>query len=584
MPTEVPGGCMPEIATSAVITAAVATSAVATTAVMTAAPRRVFGFGGGTADELPAAIAPVDLLGGKGAGLAEMSRLGLPVPPGFTLCTAVCREFREAGGGHPSWLEDQVACAIRRVEALTDSRFGSAAAPLLVAVRSGAAVSMPGMMDTVLNLGLNDVTVMGLAARSGDSRFAWDTYRRFIQIYGAVVMGIDHDCFEQILESVKQRRRCRLDSDLKAEDCRTLVREYQEMVIRELGHPFPQNVHEQLWQSIGAVFRSWNNRRAVFYRHLHGIPDEGGTAVTVQAMVFGNRGADSGTGVAFTRDPSTGENVLFGEFLPDAQGEDLVAGIRTPLPLSRLEQVMPAVHAELEAVAHRLEAHCRDMQDLEFTVQQGRLYLLQTRSGKRSIQAAVKIAVHMVEDGLITPEEAVSMVDLEALEQILQPMLDPAAPRTLLALGLAASPGAVTGRLAFTVADAQARAALGEPVILCRTETDPEDIHGIHVARGILTARGGMTSHAAVVARGMGRTCVVGVADLVIDANAGYAMIGGVAVGTGDDVTIDGSTGEVLLGAVPTIRPTLSDEVATLVGWADELRWLGGASERRRTA
>ena len=329
-------------------------------------PRRVFGFGGGTADDLGPGVDPLDLLGGKGAGLAEMSRLGLPVPPGFTLSTPVCREFGEDGGRHPGWLEDQVADALECVEALTDSRFGGAAAPLLVAVRSGAAVSMPGMMDTVLNLGLNDVTVMGLAARSGDSRFAWDSYRRFIQMYGAVVMGIGHDRFEQILDSVKQRRRCRLDSDLKAEDCRSLVREYQEMIIHELGRPFPQDVHEQLWQAIGAVFRSWNNRRAVFYRRLHGIPDEGGTAVTVQAMVFGNRGADSGTGVTFTRDPSTGENVLFGEFLPDAQGEDLVAGIRTPLPLSRLASVMPAVHADLEAVARRLEAHCRDMQDLEF--------------------------------------------------------------------------------------------------------------------------------------------------------------------------------------------------------------------------
>jgi len=383
---------------------------------------------------------------------------------------------------------------------------------------------------------------------------------------------------------VKQRRHCRLDSDLKAEDCRTLVREYQDMIVRELGQSFPQDVHEQLWQAIGAVFRSWNNRRAVFYRRLHGIPDEGGTAVTVQAMVFGNRGVDSGTGVTFTRDPSTGEDVLFGEFLPDAQGEDLVAGIRTPLPLSGLAHVMPAVHAELEAVARRLEAHCRDMQDLEFTVQQGRLYLLQTRSGKRTIQGAVRIAVELAEAGIITPKEAVGMVDMEALEQTLQPVIDPDAPRTLLALGLAASPGAVTGKLAFSVADAQALAASGDPVILCRTETDPEDIHGIHVARGVLTARGGMTSHAAVVARGMGKTCVVGVADLVINAGAGHAVIGGVRLQAGDVVTIDGSTGEVLLGAVPTIRPALSDDVAMLIGWADELRWLGRGSDRRRTA
>jgi len=549
-----------------------------------AVPCRVFSFGGGTADDLPPGTNPLTLLGGKGTGLAEMSRLGLPVPPGFTLSTTVCREFRQEDGRHPDWLENQVTGALMRVEALTDSQFGSATAPLLVAVRSGAAVSMPGMMDTVLNIGLNDVTVIGLAARSGDGRFAWDTYRRFIQMYGAVVMGIDHDCFEQVLASVKRHCRYRLDSDLKEEDCRTLVREYQEMIIREFGRPFPQDVHEQLWQAIGVVFRSWNNRRAVFYRRLHGIPDEDGTAVTVQAMVFGNRGSDSGTGVTFTRDPSTGENVLFGEFLPDAQGEDLVAGIRTPQPLSRLATVMPAVYADLEAVARRLEAHCRDMQDLEFTVQQGKLYLLQTRSGKRATQAAVRIAVHMAEEGLITPEEAVAMVDMEALEQLLQPVIDPKAPRTLLAQGLAASPGAVSGKLAFSVADAQVRAALGEDVILCRTETDPADIHGIHVACGILTARGGMTSHAAVVARGMGKTCVVGVADLVIDAQAERAVIGGVPVEAGDIVTIDGSTGEVLLGTVPTIQPTLSDEVAILLSWADELRWLGCDSDRRRTA
>jgi pyruvate,orthophosphate dikinase len=548
------------------------------------APCRVFGFGGGSADALPPGIDPVDLLGGKGAGLAGMSLLGLPVPPGFTLSTPVCREFRQDGEQAPDWLKDQVSHALRRVGTLTGGRFGSAATPLLVAVRSGAAVSMPGMMDTVLNLGLNDVTVMGLAAWSGDSRFAWDTYRRFIQMYGAVVMGIDHDCFERILDAVKQRRCCRLDSDLLAEDCRTLVREYQEMIVREIGRPFPQDVHEQLWQAIGAVFRSWNNRRATFYRRLHGIPEHGGTAVTVQAMVFGNRGADSGTGVAFTRDPSTGESVLFGEFLPDAQGEDLVAGIRTPLPLSALEHVMPAVHAQLRDVARRLEAHLCDMQDLEFTVQQGRLYLLQTRSGKRTTQAAVKIAVHLAEEGLVTPEEAVDMVDMESLDHMLQPVLDPDAPRTLLALGLAASPGAVTGKLAFTVADAQDRAARGESVILCRTETDPEDIHGIHVARGILTARGGMTSHAAVVARGMGKACVVGVAELIIDAGAKRAVIGGVPVGEGDIVTVDGSTGEVILGAVPTVRPALSEELAVLIGWADELKWLGSGSDLRRTA
>ena len=542
--------------------------------------RRVFAFGGGMADDVPGGAA-LDLLGGKGAGLAEMSRLGLPVPPGFTVCTEVGRHLLRTGR-HPDGVRDEVAEALRRLEARTGQRFGDASDPLLVAVRSGAAVSMPGMMDTVLNLGLNDATVEALARRSGDPRFAFDTYRRFIQMFGAVVLGLDHGLFEDILEQAKLRHRCRLDCELDADACRALVRSYLAMVERELGQPFPQDPVRQLWQAIGAVFRSWDNRRAVLFRRLNGVTDDdgtGGTAVTVQAMVFGNRGADSGTGVAFTRDPSTGDAVLFGEFLPDAQGEDLVSGIRTPQPLDRMAEEMPDAFAQLETAAKRLETHCRDMQDIEFTVQQGRLFLLQTRSGKRTMEAAVRIAVHMAEAGLITAAEAVGRIDADALRRLLHPVLDPSAPRKVLGRGLPAAPGAVTGRIAFSAAEAVERAARGDSVILCRAETDPEDIHGIHAAGGVLTARGGMTSHAAVVARGMGRTCVVAVSGLVIDRAGGSATLGGETIRSGDVVTLDGSGGEVLLGAVPTVTPALSDEVATLIGWADELRWLGGGAD-----
>lgn len=545
--------------------------------------RRVFAFGGGEADEVPGGAA-LDLLGGKGAGLAEMSRLGLPVPPGFTVCTEVGRHLLRTGR-YPDGLRDQVGAALLQLEARTGQRFGCASDPLLVAVRSGAAVSMPGMMDTVLNLGLNDATVEALARRSGDPRFAFDTYRRFIQMFGAVVLGLDHGCFEEILEETKLRRRCRLDCELDADDCRALVRSYLAMIERELGEPFPQDPGQQLWQAVGAVFRSWNNRRAVLFRRLNGVPDQdgaerGGTAVTVQAMVFGNRGAGSGTGVAFTRDPSTGDDVLFGEFLPDAQGEDLVSGIRTPRPLAWMAEEMPDAFGQLEAAAARLEAHCGDMQDIEFTVQQGRLFLLQTRPGKRTVEAAVRIAVHMAEAGLITASEAVERVDADSLRRFLHPVLDPSAPRKVLGRGLAAVPGAVSGRIAFSAAEAVGMAAGGETVILCRAETDPEDIQGIHAAGGVMTARGGMTSHAAVVARGLGRTCVVAVSGLVIDRAGGSAVLGGETIRSGDVLTIDGSTGEVFLGALPTVTPVPSDEVATLIGWADELRWLGGGTDQ----
>ncbi|WP_198038548.1 pyruvate, phosphate dikinase [Skermanella stibiiresistens] len=541
---------------------------------------QVFAFGDGGADDVVGG-SPVDVLGSKGAGLAEMSRLGLPVPPGFTIATAVCGSLRDTGA-YPEALRERVSENLRRLEALTGQRFGQAVDPLLVSVRSGAAVSMPGMMDTVLNLGLNDETVEGLAARTGDARFAFDTYRRFIQMYGAVVMGLDHGDFEDILETIRHKRR--LDSELDADDCRALVQAYLAMIQRELKRPFPQDAHEQLWEAIGAVFRSWGTRRAVLFRRLNGIPDEGGTAVTVQAMVFGNRGgcgeAGSGTGVAFSRDPSTGDDALFGEFLPDAQGEDLVSGIRTPRPLAWLAETMPRVHDDLAAAARRLEAHCRDMQDIEFTVQQGRLYLLQTRSGKRTVDAAVRIAVHLAEAGIITPAEAVSRIDPSTLEQLLHPILDPAAPRRVLGRGLAAVPGAVSGRVAFDATEALDLVARGERVILCRSETDPEDIAGIHAATGVITARGGMTSHAAVVARGLGRTCVVAVSGLVVDPSGVSATLGGMTIRCGDVLTVDGSAGEVMLGAVPTILPVLSDETATLIGWAGEMRWLGGVPER----
>ena len=539
----------------------------------------VYSFGGGTAD---GRAEMRNLLGGKGANLAEMSALGLPVPPGFTLTTDVCNAWY--AGGYPDDLRAQVFAALARVEQQVGAGFGDGANPLLVSVRSGARASMPGMMDTVLNLGLNDATVAGLVAV--DARFAYDSYRRFITMYSDVVLGIDHFHFEDILDLYKEDNNLIRDTDLGAEDWEKLVHAYKEKVVEESGAPFPQNPHDQLWGAIDAVFASWMTPRAQTYRKLHDIPQDWGTAVTVQAMVFGNRGDDCATGVAFTRNPSTGEKAFYGEFLVNAQGEDVVAGIRTPQSLTiqgredsgsdlpAMEEVMPDIFQQLDDVRQRLESHYRDMQDIEFTVQAGQLYMLQTRSGKRTAQAALKIAVDLVAEGLITRADAIARIDPHSLDQLLHPTLDPAAERRVIARGLPASPGAASGAVVFTADEAEKKAAAGENVILCRLETSPEDIHGMHAARGIVTARGGMTSHAAVVARGMGRPCVSGAGDMRIDARHNSILVGDLTLRDGDLITIDGSTGDIMLGAVPTCEPKLTGEFATVMGWADDLRRL----------
>jgi pyruvate, orthophosphate dikinase len=541
----------------------------------------VFRFGGGVSD---GRAGEKNLLGGKGANLAEMASIGLPVPPGFTISTEMCTRYYEEGERFPDSLRDEVANGIAHIEQVTGHRFGDPADPLLVSVRSGARVSMPGMMDTVLNLGLNDATVEGLAQASGDPRFAWDSYRRFIQMYADVVLGLDHGAFEEALEIAKEDRGYTLDTELEAADLQQLVSEYKTLVERQWGKPFPQDVHDQLWGAIGAVFGSWQSERAKVYRRLNDIPADWGTAVNVQAMVFGNMGDTSATGVAFTRDPSTGERAYYGEFLINAQGEDVVAGIRTPQYLTRaareaagakpasMEEAMPEVYAELAAVFDRLETHYRDMQDIEFTVERAKLWMLQTRSGKRTAKAALKIAVDMAEEGLITREEAIRRVDPAALDQLLHPTLDPAATRNVIAKGLPASPGAASGKAVFDADTAERMAGAGEAVILVRTETSPEDIHGMHAAKGILTARGGMTSHAAVVARGMGRPCVSGAGSLAISAKDKVMRVGGREVREGDLLTIDGSTGEVMAGEVPTVQPELSGDFGTLMGWADAAR------------
>jgi pyruvate, orthophosphate dikinase len=527
-----------------------------------------------------------NLLGGKGAGLAEMSNLGLPVPPGFTITTEVCTYLYAHGKSYPAELKDQVADGLAALERSLGARFGDANNPLLVSVRSGARVSMPGMMDTVLNLGLNDQAVLGLARKSGDERFAYDSYRRFIQMYGQVVLGIDHHHFEELIENHKLETGASLDTDLSAEDWQTVVSGFKDVVSQEYGHPFPQEPEEQLWGAIGAVFGSWMNPRAVTYRRLHDIPADWGTAVNVQAMVFGNMGPDCATGVAFTRDPSTGVNAFYGEFLVNAQGEDVVAGIRTPQHLTiagkeannsalpAMEEVMPAVLTELHKVRRTLEDHYRDMQDIEFTVQRGKLWMLQTRTGKRTAPAALKIAVSLVEEGVIDREEAIRRIEPGSLDQLLHPMLDRSAKTTVLARGLPASPGAASGKVVFSADEAESFAARGEAVILVRIETSPEDIHGMHAARGVLTTRGGMTSHAAVVARGMGRPCVAGAGDLRIDYEACTIAARATLVKAGEVITIDGSTGEVMVGEVPTIQPELSGDFATLMGWADAIRRL----------
>ncbi len=524
-----------------------------------------------------------NLLGGKGANLAEMTSIGLPVPPGFTISTEVCTEFYKNDSNYPPTLADEVAVHLAQVEALMGRKFGDPDNPLLVSVRSGARASMPGMMDTVLNLGLNDITVQGIIAQSGDERFAYDAYRRFVQMYSDVVMGMDKHSLEHLLEQKKDERGVNLDTDLSAGDWKDLVAAFKAQIMEELGVAFPEDPMDQLWGAIGAVFGSWMNQRAITYRRLNNIPAEWGTAVNVQSMVYGNMGDDCATGVAFTRDPSTGENYFYGEYLVNAQGEDVVAGIRTPQPINRakattlppMEEVMPECYRQLDSIRTILETHYKDMQDIEFTIEKGKLFMLQTRNGKRTAPAAIKIAVDMVAEGLIDQRAAVKRVAPEQLDQLLHPSLDPKAVKNIIAKGLPASPGAVSGTVVFTADEAESEAKTGRKVILVRIETSPEDIHGMHAAQGILTARGGMTSHAAVVARGMGKCCVAGCGDIKVDyANQCFATKGGVTVKKGDMITLDGTLGEVMLGAVPTVSAELTGDFGTLMGWVDGIRRL----------
>ncbi|WEK52412.1 MAG: pyruvate, phosphate dikinase [Candidatus Kaistia colombiensis] len=543
----------------------------------------VYTFGGGTAE---GGGALKEILGAKGASLAEMSALGLPVPPGFTISTEICRHFLATEGRFPAELERQVARALEGIAKVAGHRFGDAEHPLLVSVRSGAAVSMPGMMDTVLNLGLNDETVEGLSQISGDRRFAFDSYRRFIQMYGDVVLGLDHAVFEEKLEDYKLERGFTVDADLDAGDWQAVCDRFKALVAEELDVPFPQAPHEQLWGAISAVIRSWNNPRARVYRRINNLPEAGGTAVTVQAMVFGNLGETSATGVAFTRHPSTGDKILWGEYLPNAQGEDVVSGMRTPQDLTEIarretgselpsmEAAMPEVFAEFRAVCTVLEKHQRDVLDLEFTIERGRLWMLQARPAKRTIHAALKTAVDMAHEGLITRAEAVARIEPRALEQLLHPTIDPESGGDIFARGLPASPGAASGTVVFTSEEAEIARTQGRKVILVRVETSPEDVHGMHAARGILTTRGGMTSHAAVVARGMGKPCVSGAGTIRVDFHAGTMSAGGRTIHRGETITIDGGTGQVLLGAVPLREPELSGAFAELMEWADSFRRL----------
>ena len=545
-----------------------------------AAARKVFFFGKGRAD---GRAEMRDLLGGKGANLAEMTRLGVPVPPGFTISTDVCAEFKKAGSRIPAAVKRDALAALQKVERVMGMRFGDPSRPLLVSVRSGARSSMPGMMDTVLNLGLNDRTVAGLA-QLADERFAFDSYRRFIQMYGDVVLEVPHHAFESRLDELKDHAGADLDTELDASHWRSLIDEYQEVVLEHTGERFPQDPMQQLWGAVAAVFRSWENERAHRYREIHGIPGEWGTAVNVQAMVFGNMGDDCATGVAFTRDPSTGERVFYGEYLKNAQGEDVVAGIRTPQPINAasrkadsadlptLAEEMPRPFRELERIYKKLEKHYRDMQDIEFTIQNGELWMLQTRSGKRTAEAAVRIAVEMARERLITRNEAISRVTPESLEQLLHPRLDPDAPRDVVARGLPASPGAAVGRIVLSADEAETLAKTGEKVVLVRQETSPDDIHGMHAAEGILTARGGMTSHAAVVARGMGKCCISGCGDLHFDPGGGGIQIGGRRFEPGEFITLDGTSGEVMAGRISTAMPELGGAFAELMRWADKVR------------
>ncbi len=544
----------------------------------------VYHFGDGQAD---GTAKDKELLGGKGANLAEMCQLGVPVPPGFTLTTKVCTGFYDNDNTYPDGLEADVAAAIKWVGDTVGADFGDKANPLLVSVRSGARVSMPGMMDTVLNLGLNDETVQGLAERAGDRRFAYDSYRRFIQMYSDVVLGLDHDSFEDMIGEFKDEAGHELDTDVTDREWAVLIEKFKDYVAEETGEPFPQDVNAQLWGAIGAVIRSWQSARAITYRKLNEIPDGWGTAVNVQAMVFGNMGDTSATGVAFTRNPSTGTRELYGEFLVNAQGEDVVAGIRTPQNITEaarieagmsdpsLEHLMPGTYRELTDIFDRLEAHYRDMQDLEFTIQDGRLWMLQTRSGKRTAQAALKIAVDMAEEGLITRAEAVARIDAGSLDQLLHPTLDPKADRDIIASGLPASPGAACGEVVFDSNEAEQARAQGRRVILVRIETSPEDIHGMHAAEGILTTRGGMTSHAAVVARGMGKPCVSGAGAIHVNYAEQKFTVMGQTVAAGEIITIDGATGQVMRGEIPTIKPELSGDFGHIMQWADDIRRLG---------
>jgi pyruvate,orthophosphate dikinase len=543
----------------------------------------VFHFGGGSDSKEPRSRDKT-ITGGKGANLAEMAGIGLPVPPGFTISTEVCTQYNSQGKTFDDDLRAAVAKGVAHIEAATGRTFGDSANPLLVSVRSGARVSMPGMMDTVLNLGLNDATVEGLASGAGDARFAWDSYRRFIQMYSDVVLGLDHARFEDALEIVKEDNGFYADVDMQAEHWQALVGQYKAIVAEDLGRPFPQDVHEQLWGAIAAVFDSWESDRAKVYRRLNDIPADWGTAVNVQAMVFGNMGDTSATGVAFTRDPAIGTKAYYGEWLVNAQGEDVVAGIRTPQYLTKaareaagakplsMEEAMPGAYGELAHVFELLEKHYKDMQDIEFTVEQGKLWMLQTRSGKRTAKAALKMAVDMVAEGLIDQATAIRRIDPMALDQLLHPTLDPKAPRDILTRGLPASPGAASGAVVFDADTAEKRAERGDAVILVRVETSPEDIHGMHAARGVLTARGGMTSHAAVVARGMGRPCVSGASAVSIDMAKRVARIGAREVREGDVITLDGSNGDVMAGEVRTVEPELVGDFAVLMAWADGQR------------
>ena len=544
----------------------------------------VYSFGDGKAE---GSAEMRNLLGGKGANLAEMSNLGIPVPPGFTITTEVCTYFYDNERSYPDELTAAVDTAMGQIETILGNGFGSTENPLLVSVRSGSRASMPGMMDTVLNLGLNNLTVETLAKNSGDVRFAYDSYRRFIQMYGDVVMGVDHHNFEDILEGHKDDNGYSLDTDLSANDWKVVVANYLAMVQKMLGKAFPQDPHEQLWGAIGAVFGSWMNDRAITYRRLQSIPSCWGTAVSVQSMVFGNMGDDCATGVCFSRNPSTGENTFYGEYLINAQGEDVVAGIRTPQPLTNaekletdadlpsMEETMPAIYTDLVAVRNKLETHYKDMQDMEFTVQQSKLWMLQTRGGKRTAKAALKIACDMFDEGLLDRDGAIQSVDPAQLDQLLHPTLDPDAERRMVGRGLPSSPGAACGRIVFDANEAEEWADRGEKVILVRIETSPEDITGMHVSEGILTTRGGMTSHAAVVARGMGKPCVSGAGDLRVDYLTKTLICMGQTFGEGDVITLDGSTGQVFMGAVATIQPKLTGDFGRLMGWVDEVRTMG---------